>query len=178
MWAADCSMRSSAAKGLCAFLVLRGEMTAGMIFASSIIAGRALQPLDQLVAGWKQSGEANKAWKRLKAAVAPLMRPAQAKFVLPEAVNVENLVYIPPGLPPGSEPIIKRISFDIRPGETVALIGPSRAGKSTLARRLTGTVQPTGGSVSIDGADLRTWNDDQIGRAIGYLAQDVQLCRA
>ncbi|MRN48152.1 type I secretion system permease/ATPase [Brucella sp. 10RB9214] len=164
--------------GTGAYLVLQNQMTAGMIFASSIISGRALQPLDQLIGGWKQTAEAWKAWKRLQTALKPYSLPVGPKLQLPDptgAVSVQNLVFVASGAAASAEPILKRISFDIKAGETIALIGPSRAGKSTLARLLVGAALPTSGSISIDGANLRTWNEDQIGQAIGYLAQDVQL---
>jgi PrtD family type I secretion system ABC transporter len=164
--------------GVGAWLVLRGEMTAGMIFAASIISGRALQPIDQLIGGWRQVGDARKAWQRLKASLTSSRQSTTQKITLPEpkgAIAVQNLTFLRPGATSSSEPILRQISFKIRPGETIALIGPSRAGKSTLARLLVGAAQPSGGAVLVDNADLRTWDEVQIGRTIGYLAQDVQL---
>lgn len=164
--------------GVGALLVLRGEMTAGMIFASSIISGRALQPLDQLIGGWRQTVDARQAWHRLKNVTEHRPDSASRKIELPTpkgAVTARNLVFAAPGAVPGADPILKRISFAIEAGEAVALIGPSRAGKTTLARLLVGAAAPTGGTVKIDGADLMTWDEEQLGRHIGYLAQDVQL---
>ncbi|MBZ9740680.1 type I secretion system permease/ATPase [Mesorhizobium sp. CO1-1-4] len=164
--------------GLGAWLVLQGKMTAGMIFASSIISGRALQPLDQLIGGWRQTIDARRAWHRLKKALPDETTNDSPKLLLPMPIGrltVRDLVYVPPGSPPGTEPIIKRLNFEIREGEAIAVIGPSRAGKSTLARLLVGAVRPSSGVVQIDGADLRTWDQDQLGRHVGYLAQDVQL---
>jgi len=164
--------------GVGAWLVLQGEMTAGMIFASSIVSGRALQPIDQLIGGWRQTSDAWKAWQRLKASLGSTLSGQRRKVTLPDptgAIAVRDLTFMRPGAAAGSEPIIKRVSFDIKAAETIALIGPSRAGKSTLARLLVGAAQPSAGSVMFDGADLRTWDESQIGQAIGYLAQDVQL---
>ena len=164
--------------GVVAWLVLGNEMTAGMIFASSIISGRALQPIDQLIGGWRQIAKARKAWGRI-GPVAKAIRDARSiKTELPEplgAIAVRDLVVARPAAEPGAEPILKRLSFDIRAGEAIALIGPSRAGKTTLARCLTGAIAPSGGAVSIDGAELKTWNESQRGSLFGYLPQDVQL---
>ncbi|MBZ9821338.1 type I secretion system permease/ATPase [Mesorhizobium sp. CA4] len=160
-----------------AWLVLKGQMTAGMIFASSLVSSRALQPLDQLIGSWRQLSEARRAWTRLEAALAA--QPAQAsKLLLPEptgAISAQDLFFIAPNATFGAEPILKRLSFAIGAGEAVAIVGPSGAGKSTLARLLVGAAQPSGGSVRIDGAELRTWDENQLGRHIGYLAQEVEL---
>ena len=163
--------------GLGAWLVLHGQMTAGMIFASSILAGRALQPLDQLVAGWKQTTDAWRAWKRLRN-IAPEDRHRKAKMQLPEPagkITVQQVVFIPPGAPPGTEPILKRVSFQLEAGESLAIIGPSRAGKSTLVRLMVGASRPSAGAIRIDGADLESWDKSQLGKYVGYLAQDIQL---
>lgn len=163
--------------GVGASLVLAGEMTAGMIFATSIISGRALQPLDQLIGGWRQTVEARRAWQRLGKSL-PESADTRQKLQLPDPtgrLSVRDLVYVPPGSPPGTEPIIKRLNFEIVAGEAIAIVGPSRAGKSTLARLLVGAIQPSSGIVQMDGADIKTWNEDQLGRSVGYLAQDVQL---
>lgn len=163
--------------GTGAWLVLKSEMTAGMIFASSLVSSRALQPLDQLIGSWRQLGEARRAWTRLEGALAA--QPAQAsKLILPEptgTISAQDLFFIAPNATFGAEPILKRLSFAIAAGEAVAIVGPSGAGKSTLARLLVGAAQPSGGSVRIDGAELRTWDENQLGRHIGYLAQEVEL---
>lgn len=164
--------------GMGALLVLRGEMTAGMIFASSIISGRALQPLDQLIGSWRQTSDARNAWRRLKVTVVGRALGQQSKTQLPApkgSISVQSLAYMAPGAHPGSDPILKRLSFSIAAGETIALIGPSRAGKTSLARLLVGAASPTQGVVRIDGADIRSWDEEQLGRHVGYLAQDVQL---
>ncbi|TPI70721.1 type I secretion system permease/ATPase [Mesorhizobium sp. B3-1-3] len=163
--------------GTGAWLVLKGQMTAGMIFASSLVSSRALQPLDQLIGSWRQLVEARRAWTRLEGTLSA--QPAEArKLVLPDptgAISAQDLFFIAPNATFGAEPILKRLGFAIKPGEAVAIIGPSGAGKSTLARLLVGAAQPSGGSVRIDGAELRTWDENQLGRHIGYLAQEVEL---
>lgn len=163
--------------GAGAWLVLQGQMTAGMIFASSLVSSRALQPLDQLIGAWRQIVDARRAWRRLETALAA--HPAEVrKLTLPDpsgAISVQDVFFIAPNAQPGTEPILKRLNFAVRAGEAIAIIGPSGAGKSTLARLLVGALQPTGGAVRIDGADLRTWDENQLGKHIGYLAQEVEL---
>lgn len=160
-----------------ATLVLKGQMTAGMIFASSILSGRALQPLDQLVGIWKQAMDARSAWSRFEKVIEAGNADSR-KVLLPNPagnIAVRDLLYVSPDAGADPEAILKRLNFTIAAGESVAVVGPSRAGKSTLARLLTGAVAPTAGSIAIDGADLRTWDATQLGSLIGYLAQDVQL---
>ncbi|MDG4897869.1 type I secretion system permease/ATPase [Mesorhizobium sp. WSM4976] len=163
--------------GAGAWLVLKGEMTAGMIFASSLVSSRALQPLDQLIGSWRQIGDARRAWTRLQGALAT--QPAEArKLALPAptgAISAQDLFFIAPNATFGDEPILKRLSFGIEAGEAVAIVGPSGAGKSTLARLLVGAARPSGGSIRIDGAELGTWDENQLGRHIGYLAQETEL---
>ncbi|RUW89541.1 type I secretion system permease/ATPase [Mesorhizobium sp. M7A.F.Ca.US.010.02.1.1] len=163
--------------GVGAWLVLQGKMTAGMIFASSLVSSRALQPLDQLIGSWRQIVDARRSWKRLDKAFSAHPALAQ-KLTLPDPsgeIVVQGLIFVAPNATPGTEPIIKRLNFRIGAGEAVAIIGPSGAGKSTLARLLVGAIQATSGCVRIDGADLRTWDEKQLGRHIGYLAQEVEL---
>ncbi|WP_367716549.1 type I secretion system permease/ATPase [Nitratireductor sp. GISD-1A_MAKvit] len=163
--------------GVGAILVLHGEMTAGMIFAASIISGRALQPLDQLIGGWRQTADAHTAWRRLNATI-QFTAHVSRRTKLPEprgALSVQDLSYLAPGARPGSKPVLSGLSFCIPAGESVALIGPSRAGKTSLARLLVGAAIPTCGTIRIDGADIQTWDAEQLGRHIGYLGQDVQL---
>ncbi|TPJ17754.1 type I secretion system permease/ATPase [Mesorhizobium sp. B2-7-3] len=163
--------------GAGAWLVLQGQMTAGMIFASSLVSSRALQPLDQLIGAWRQIADARRAWTRLEKALA--MRPPEPrKLILPDpagAISVQDVFFMAPNAQPGTEPILKRLNFAIGAGEALAVVGPSGAGKSTLARLLVGAAQPTGGSIRIDGADLRTWDESQLGKHVGYLAQEVEL---
>ncbi|MEZ2329719.1 type I secretion system permease/ATPase [Mesorhizobium sp. RCC_202] len=160
-----------------AWLVLDGRMTAGMIFASSLVSARALQPLDQLIGAWRQIVDARRAWGRLKAALAA-PPSATRKTTLPDpsgAISAQDLFYMAPNAAFGTEPILKRLNFAIHSGEAVAIVGPSGAGKSTLAKLMVGALNPNGGAVRIDGADLRNWDDEQRGRHVGYLAQDAEL---
>ncbi len=166
-----------ATMGVGAWLVIDGKMTAGMIFATTMISGRALQPIDQLVAGWRQIFEARLAWQRLSLALDAIQMAQVPKTDLPEPngdILAENLIYFPPGRK-SSEPLIKRLSFRIPAGSSVGLIGPSGAGKSTLARLLCGAIDPSQGNIRIDKADIRQWDRDRLGKHVGYLAQDIDL---
>ncbi|MBA3446673.1 MAG: ATP-binding cassette domain-containing protein [Pseudaminobacter sp.] len=135
-----------------------------------------MQPIDQVIGGWKGFVEARRAWQRLRLS---LDGNALARAVtdLPEPVgrlDIEQVVVFPPHAP-GAEPLLKRVSAAIQAGECVAVIGPSGAGKSTLIRTVIGAIEPRTGAVRIDGADLRNWDGEKLGRHFGYLAQDVEL---
>jgi ATP-binding cassette subfamily C protein len=171
------TLLQSAILGTGGYLVLQGSMSAGMIFASSLISGRALQPFDQIIGSWRQIIDTHRAWKRLTTLSAVGLAKDQKTMSLPAAkgaITFEQVVYAPPETDL-NRPVIKRISLVVAAGESVAIIGPSRAGKSTLARLIVGAIAPNSGLVRLDGADIRTWNQDELGRQVGYLAQDVEL---
>ncbi|MCT2398382.1 type I secretion system permease/ATPase [Novosphingobium mangrovi (ex Huang et al. 2023)] len=157
-----------------ALLVIRGEASGGIIFASSILSARALGPVDQAIANWRGFAGARDAWRRLNTLIARL--PDHAEITqLPAPKNeltVEALTLGPPAL---GMPTLRNISFSLSAGDGIGIIGPSGSGKSTLARALTGIWQPMAGSVRLDGATIDQWNSDELGRHIGYLPQDVQL---
>ncbi len=156
-----------------AWLVIEQLATPGVMIAVTIILGRALAPVEQLVGQWKALVEARLAWRRLDGL---LGRDAAQRFAaLPEpsgAITVEGLTYVPPG---AQKPIVQRVSVEIAAGEVLALIGPSGSGKSTLARLLLGVLPPSAGAVRLDGAALSQWDPDRLGRHLGYLPQDVAL---
>lgn len=162
--------------GVGAWLVLNNEMTAGMIFAASIISGRALQPIDQVIGGWKHFTTTWRAWQSLKSVLAT--ERADGSKTLLEApsgrLSVEGAVVLgTDGL--SKAPILNRISFDIEPGTVLGIVGPSGSGKSTLARLLVGAQVPQGGTIRIDGTEVQNWDVEQLGQHIGYLGQDVEL---
>lgn len=162
--------------GVGAYLVLHNEITAGMIFASSMISARALQPLDQIIGSWRQVIDANLAWKRLSAVQSRPRPKENVALPTPEgALSADQIVYYLPGSADSSLPLIKRLTFEVAAGETVAIVGPSQAGKSTLARLIVGAIEPRSGVVRIDGGDIRNWDPEELGRHIGYLPQDVEL---
>lgn len=154
-----------------AYLAVTHESTAGVMIAASIVMGRALAPIDQAMATYKQSLEAWGAYKRLKEMLdGPKLPPSMD---LPDPVgelSSENLVFAANG-----RHIIKGMSFRLPAGQSLAIIGPSAAGKSTLCKLLLGIWAPTAGKVRIDRADIATWNSEKLGPFIGYLPQDVEL---
>ncbi|WP_377810333.1 type I secretion system permease/ATPase [Azospirillum sp. A29] len=167
--------------GTGAWLVVRHEMGAGSMMASSLVVGRALSPVEQAIGGWRQVSAGREAWRRLSAAFGRPRRRVPG-LPLPEPagqLSVRNVAFrIGGGEQDGTAPgrtVLHNISFDARPGEALAVIGPSAAGKSTLARLLVGLHPPLAGVVRLDGADLFQWRRDDVGRHIGYLPQDVEL---
>ena len=160
--------------GLGAYLVMDRPVTVGAMFAGSILLGRALQPVEQIVGSWRSLVSARDSYMRLRTLLAanPL-RPARLELPRPLGhVSVETVTY---ALPKSNKPILRNVSFKIEPGEAVGIIGPSGAGKSTLLRQIVGVLRPTAGTVRIDGADMATWPRTSIGQHIGYLPQDVEL---
>lgn len=164
----------SAILGLGAYLAIQNVITAGAMIAASIIMGRALAPVEMAVGQWRQFINARAAYDRLKKLLEAAPDTAEP-MRLPEPVGVleaDRILAAPPG---GRIPVLKGVSFSLQPGEALGVIGPSAAGKSTLARALVGVWPVAGGTVRIDGSDLRNWNRDQLGPRIGYLPQDVAL---
>jgi PrtD family type I secretion system ABC transporter len=164
----------SAALGLGAYLVIKGELTSGGMIASSIILGRALAPVEQGIGSWKQFIAARDAYRSLKEFLGAI--PAdEDRLSLPDLegrVSVEDVSY---KLPDGDKPILRKISFELEPGTALALVGPSASGKSTLCRLLVGAVAPSFGHIRIDGADVTALRPDDARRSIGYLPQTVEL---
>lgn len=160
--------------GVGAYLALMQQISPGIMIAASIVMGRALAPVEQAVGQWKQFVSARQSHKRLKVLFESISEDKD-RMELPAPAGkivVEKLVAFRPGT---REAMLKNVSFNIEPGEVLAVIGPSGSGKSTLVRHLVGAVQPAGGSVRLDGTEIDHWHAEQLGRYIGYLPQDVQL---
>lgn len=157
-----------------AYLAIKHEISGGSIVASSIIMGRALAPVEQAVGNWQQFLGFRKAMERLSK-VLDSVPPEQDRMVLPHPIGlleVENLAVLLPG---SDKPILQNISFQVRPGKGLGIIGPTGAGKSTLARAIVGLLPLARGSVRLDGATPDQRSDDERGKMIGYLPQDVQI---
>jgi PrtD family type I secretion system ABC transporter len=159
--------------GLGAWLVLQDQITAGMMFAASIILGRGLAPIDVAVGAWPKLLDAAAAYGRIRELIGA--SPHQDKLSLPAPLGhlaVENALFAVPGQ---DKAILRGIAFALEPGEMLGVIGPVAAGKTTLARLILGVLKPTSGKVRLDGADLSQWPREQLGRHIGYLPQGVEL---
>ncbi len=167
-------MIQSLALGLGAYLAIRKEITPGLVISGSILLGRALAPLDHMIAGWRGFFGAREAYRRLDTLLRTIPERA-SRMALPPLrgqIKLENLVIVVPGR---SEPILNGMTLAIEPGTTVALIGPSAAGKSTVARAILGLHPPARGRACLDGADVHNWDRTQLGQYVGYLPQDVEL---
>lgn len=160
--------------GAGAYLVIEQSITAGAMFASSFILGRALAPVEQGVGVWKQFvsarsslGKVNALLKAHKAAKPPMPLPPPRG-----ALSVDRASF---GFPRSDRMILKGVNFALPPGTALGVVGPSAAGKSTLARLLVGVWKPVGGAVRLDGADIFDWARGDLGRHVGYLPQDIEL---
>jgi ATP-binding cassette subfamily C protein len=160
--------------GCGAYLALNGQLTGGMMIAASIIAGRALQPIEGMIEGWRSVVQTRASYARVRAAVEALQNE-KPRLRLPKPqgrLTVEKILYLPPGT---KEPVLNGVTFELQPGESLAIVGPSGSGKSTLARIMVGCLLPTAGKVRLDGTELRNWDNRQFGEYTGYLPQEVEL---
>ncbi|SFY36616.1 ATP-binding cassette, subfamily C [Paracoccus pantotrophus] len=164
----------SAVLGLGAFLTIIGELSPGAIIAASVASARALAPIDMAIANWKGVVAARAAFRRLRETVVALAE-AEAPMPLPpprQSLKVENLTI---AAPDSGRVLLSEVGFTLSPGQALGVIGPSGGGKTTLARALTGIWPALRGSIRLDDAELGQWDDETLGRHIGYLPQDVAL---
>ncbi|WPN49561.1 MULTISPECIES: type I secretion system permease/ATPase [unclassified Pseudomonas] len=160
--------------GAGALLAIEGKITPGMMIACSILTGRALGPVEQVIASWKQLLGCRSAWGRLNEMLRDNpRRPPSMSLQRPMGMIAVENVYA--GSPGTNNTILRGVSFSLVPGESLGVIGPSASGKSTLARLLVGVWPAQAGKVRLDGADMFTWNKAELGPWLGYLPQDVEL---
>lgn len=162
--------------GLGALLVIEGQMTPGMMIAGSILMGRVLAPIDQLIAVWKQWSGAQLAYKRLETLLQEHPEPP-VPMSLPAPDGQLSIEQVSGGPPGRRVATVQQVSFALAPGEVLGVLGASGSGKSTLARLLVGVWQPLAGHVRLDGAELSQWDRDALGPHIGYLPQSIELLR-
>ncbi|WP_070414243.1 type I secretion system permease/ATPase [Pseudomonas lundensis] len=160
--------------GIGAYLVITHEINPGLLMAGSLLLGRALAPIDQMIGSWKGFVAAKVQYDRLSKVMDDLNKePERMPLPAPEGhIQVENLVVAPPG---AKAPVIRNISFAAPAGSIVGIVGPSAAGKSTLVRAIMGIWPPQHGVVRLDGADIHSWDKHALGPYVGYLPQDIEL---
>ncbi|WP_194097850.1 type I secretion system permease/ATPase [Marivivens aquimaris] len=164
----------SAMLGLGAYLALQGLMSAGAMIAGSILLGRALAPIEQIIGQWANVVRAREGWRNLSVLLSevPVEQP-RTELPKPRAIlDAQSVTIVPPGEAQAS---LRMANFRLEPGNAVGVIGPSGAGKSTLAKAVTGVWRPAGGKIRLDGASLDQYEPDVLGSHIGYLPQRVQL---
>lgn len=170
------TMQTSLLLGASCWLTLKGQMLGGggMMIVASTLGGKVLTPLVQLVAQWRMVVNARDAYQRLEGLLSgfPLR---EAGMPLPAPAGLLTVEGVVAGAPGSPVPILKGVSFAVQPGECVMLIGPSAAGKTTLARLMMGLWPASGGKVRLDGADVYTWDKAELGPHLGYLPQTVEL---
>jgi ATP-binding cassette subfamily C exporter for protease/lipase len=160
--------------GMGALLVLDGKMSGGMMIAGSILLGRALAPVEQLIGSWKPLVNGLAAHQRLQQLLGD-QKVTEHAFALPAPkgqLSVEGVTVVLEGK---TEPVLRNIQFSLAAGEILAVVGASASGKSTLARTVLGLVPTNVGEVRLDGADIRQWPREKLGQYLGYLPQDIEL---
>ncbi len=160
--------------GVGALLALEGRITPGMMMVGSILMGRALAPVEQLIGVWKSWSTTRSAWQRLGELLAahPARRETLSLPAPQGHLALEAVVAVPPG---SSTPVLRQLSLNLPAGEVLGVMGPSGSGKSTLARLIVGVWPAASGHVRLDGADVFQWDKTELGPHIGYLPQDIEL---
>jgi ATP-binding cassette subfamily C protein len=164
----------SLALGVGAYLALSQQISAGAIFAASLLTSRALAPIEQLLGSWRSLTEAHHAYGALKSH-AETQETEAPRTLLPRPaghLSVEQLTVLSAA---GQKPVLHGVGLALSPGEVLGVIGPSGAGKTTLARTLVGANRASQGAVRLDGADIADWSADRLGRHVGYLPQGLAL---
>jgi len=168
------SLGSSLLLGVGCWLTLRGELHGSGMIIASILGGRVLSPLVVIIGGWRQVEEVRDAWFRLDHLLFSFPSPEKS-MSLPAPAGILSLDGVVAGPPESRVPILRNVAFTVAPGDSIAVIGPSAAGKTTLARVLVGVWPAISGKVRLDGSDIYTWDKDELGPYIGYLPQFVEL---
>lgn len=160
--------------GVGAYLVITGELTAGAMIAASILMGRAVAPVEGAIANWRGVVSTREARDRLENLLSAFpVGNESMRLARPEGrIELQGVDVIPPG---SEQPTLRGISFAVPAGECLVVVGPSGSGKSTLARVLVGIWPTSEGAARLDGAELYSWDKEQLGPWLGYLPQDVEL---
>jgi len=157
-----------------AFLAMEGLITGGMVMAASMLISKAISPIQKLVSGWKEIISARQSYERLNALLSSDYKRDNQMQLPPVSGNlkVSKASVIPPG---HDKPVLLEIQFEVKPGQAVAIVGPSAAGKTCLSRLLIGVWKPVKGSVRLDGVEIADWNHDEFGPQIGYVPQEIEF---
>ena len=162
--------------GTGAYYVLHGEIQTGAIIAASILMGRALAPVESAIGAWKSMVSGKESYGRLKEVLSEeRMQAYRDRMSLPAPSGRLQIDRITVAAPGSDRLTLKGIGFNLEAGEFLGVVGPSGAGKTTLAKVMVGILKPNSGSARLDGVDLASWHPDELGRHVGYLPQDVQL---
>lgn len=156
------------------WLALQNAITPGAMIAGSIIMGRALAPYEQMLRAWGSVVAARSSYQNLRKTMETNRRP-RSQMTYPDPVGELSLEKVGIILPGSSKPALSNISFTLPAGQALGIIGPSAAGKSTLARIISGVWRPTFGHVRLDNIDMANWDRSDLGRHIGYVPQDIEL---
>jgi PrtD family type I secretion system ABC transporter len=157
-----------------AFLAMQGLITVGMVMAASMLISKAVAPIQKLITNWKELVAAKQSYDRLNELLQEDSK-REMQMALPPVIGkleVSKAAAVPPG---HNKPVLMGIDFKVEPGQAVAIVGPSAAGKTCLARLLVGIWKPVQGSVRLDGVELSEWNPDEFGPQIGYVPQEIEF---
>jgi len=167
-------MLPSLQMALGAFLAMENLITGGMVMAASMLISKAVGPIQKLMSNWKELVSARQAYERLNALLMSDER-RQSQMQLPPVMGhlvVNQVAAVPPG---HNKAVLVEMDFEVKPGQAIAVVGPSAAGKTCLARLLIGVWSPAKGSVRLDGVDISSWNHDEFGPQIGYVPQEIEF---
>jgi ATP-binding cassette subfamily C protein len=165
----------SLALGAGAWLAVEGQISAGAIIAASVLLSRAVQPIELVVGAWNGIVQARTAWAGLVDLFASTGDQDRARTLLPTPTGLLTLEGVGVRAQGRENPLLRHVAFALQPGESLGVIGPSGAGKTTLARVIAGAMEPDAGKVRLDQADYATWDPERLARHVGYLPQDSIL---
>jgi PrtD family type I secretion system ABC transporter len=161
--------------GLAVYLAMENLITGGMVIVASMLIGKAVAPVQKLIASWKDIVAARQAYDRLTELMQADAGHSAPRMALPAPtgrLSVTAASAIPPG---GDKPVLSDIQFSLEPGQVLAIVGPSAAGKTSLVKLLLGVWRPSQGSVRLDGVELSDWSHDEVGPLIGYVPQEIDF---
>lgn len=160
-----------------AWLAIENLITGGMVIAATMLISKAVSPIQKLIGNWKDIVGARQAYDRLNKLLEEDVKDSERMSLPPPTGKLEviHATAVPPG---HNAPVISDVNFSINPGQAVAIVGPSAAGKTSLTRMLVGVWKPAAGHVRLDGVELSSWNHDEVGPYIGYVPQEIEFFEA